>query len=101
MLSFLVLLHSAPDSLRNLYFADTFKGSEPAFCNATLKYLGREVAIFTSGHFYQGWIRLVPVMLIGNCADSNGDLAKEFDTGMVAHGLGDGLVSFLYFFKHL
>jgi membrane protease YdiL (CAAX protease family) len=60
-----------------------------------------QIAIFTSGHLYQGWIRLVPVMLIGLVLTLTALWRKSLIPGMIAHGLGDGLVSFVFFFKHL
>jgi membrane protease YdiL (CAAX protease family) len=60
-----------------------------------------QIAIFTQGHFYQGWLRLVPVMLIGLVLTITALWRKSLVPGMIAHGLGDGLVSFMFFFKHL
>ena len=60
-----------------------------------------QIAIFTSGHIYQGWLRLLPVMLIGLLLTITALWRKSLIPGMVAHGFGDGLVSFIYFFKYL
>jgi membrane protease YdiL (CAAX protease family) len=60
-----------------------------------------QVIIFTQGHFYQGWIRLVPVFLIGVVVTIVALWRKSLIPGMIAHGLGDGLVTFLFFAKHL
>ena len=60
-----------------------------------------QVAIFTLGHFYQGWLRLLPVALIGTVLTVAALARKSLVPGMIAHGLGDGLVSFLYLAKHL
>ena len=60
-----------------------------------------QVAIFTLGHFYQGWLRLLPVALIGTVLTVAALARKSLIPGMIAHGLGDGLVSFLYLAKHL
>jgi membrane protease YdiL (CAAX protease family) len=60
-----------------------------------------QLAIFTSGHVYQGWLRLVPVMLIGLVLTLTALWRESLIPGMVAHGFGDGLVSFMFFFKHL
>jgi len=60
-----------------------------------------QVAIFTSGHLYQGWFRLLPIMLIGVVLTITAIWRKSLMPGMIAHGFGDGLVSFMYFFKHL
>lgn len=59
-----------------------------------------QIAIFTSGHIYQGWLRLFPVMFIGLVLTITALWRKSLIPGMVAHGFGDGLVSFMYFFKH-
>lgn len=52
-------------------------------------------------HFYQGWIRLVPVLLIGTLLTVVALWRESLVPGMIAHGLGDGLVAFSYFAKHL
>ena len=36
-----------------------------ALCGSTILASALQVLIFTQGHFYQGWIRLVPVFLTG------------------------------------
>lgn len=60
-----------------------------------------QVSVFTSGHFYQGWARLVPVALIGAVLTAVALWRKSLAPGMIAHGVGDGLVAFSYFFRHL
>lgn len=60
-----------------------------------------QLIIFTQGHFYQGWIRLVAVFLIGVIVTIAALWRKSLVPGMIAHGLGDALVAFLFFFKHL
>ena len=60
-----------------------------------------QLIIFTQGHFYQGWIRLVPVFLIGVVVTIVALWRKSLIPGMIAHGFGDGLVAFLFFAKHL
>jgi hypothetical protein len=60
-----------------------------------------QVVIFALGHFYQGWIRLVPVFLIGIVLTIVALWRKNLLPGMIAHDLGDGLVTFSFFFKHL
>jgi membrane protease YdiL (CAAX protease family) len=35
-----------------------------ALCGSTILASALQVLIFTQGHFYQGWIRLVPVLLL-------------------------------------
>ena len=60
-----------------------------------------QLIVFTQGHLYQGWIRLVPVFLIGVVVTIVALWRKSLIPGMVAHGPGDGLVAFIFFFKHL
>jgi membrane protease YdiL (CAAX protease family) len=60
-----------------------------------------QIAIFTQGHLYQGWVRLLPVMLIGLVLTITALWRKSLIPGMIAHGFGDGLVSLMFFFKHL
>lgn len=60
-----------------------------------------QVIVFALGHYYQGWIRLVPVALIGTLLTIVALWRKRLVPGMIAHGLGDGLVSFSFFLKHL
>jgi membrane protease YdiL (CAAX protease family) len=99
-LSFLVLALSAGFVEEFVFRGYIQRQCNALFGNAILASLV-QVAIFTSGHFYQGWIRLVPVMLIGMVLTATATWRKSLMPGMVAHGLGDGLVSFFYFFKHL
>jgi hypothetical protein len=72
-----------------------------ALCGSTILASALQVLIFTQGHFYQGWIRLVPVFLIGILLTIVALWRKNLLPGMIAHGLGDGLVTFNFFFKHL
>jgi uncharacterized protein len=60
-----------------------------------------QVVVFSLGHYYQGWIRLVPVALIGTLLTIVALWRKSLVPGMIAHGLGDGLVSFTFFLKRL
>ena len=60
-----------------------------------------QVLVFTAGHYYQGWARLIPVLLIGFVLTAIALWRKSLAPGMIAHGLGDGLVAFSYFAKHL
>jgi len=60
-----------------------------------------QVLIFTSGHAYQGWTRLVPVALIGCILTAVALWRRKLLPGMIAHGLGDGLVAFIFFARHL
>jgi membrane protease YdiL (CAAX protease family) len=72
-----------------------------ALCGSTILASALQVIIFTQGHFYQGWVRLVPVLLIGILLTAVALWRRSLVPGMIAHGLGDGLVAFLYFVKHL
>jgi membrane protease YdiL (CAAX protease family) len=60
-----------------------------------------QVIIFTAGHVYQGWTRLIPVLLIGVLLTVVALWRRSLVPGMIAHGAGDGLVAFLFFAKHL
>jgi membrane protease YdiL (CAAX protease family) len=60
-----------------------------------------QVMLFTQGHFYQGWVRLVPVLLIGALLTVVALGRRSLLPGMIAHGLGDSLVTLSYFAKHL
>jgi membrane protease YdiL (CAAX protease family) len=60
-----------------------------------------QLTIFTLGHFYQGWTRLIPVFLIGVVLTVVALWRRTLLPGMVAHGLGDGLVALAFFLKHL
>ena len=71
-----------------------------ALCGSTILASALQVIIFTQGHFYQGWIRLVPVLLIGVVLTIVALWRKSLVPGMIAHGFGDGLVAFLFFAKH-
>jgi uncharacterized protein len=70
-------------------------------CGNTIVASLLQLIIFTQGHLYQGWIRLVPVFLIGVVVTIVALWRKSLIPGMIAHGLGDGLVAFLFFAKHL
>lgn len=59
-----------------------------------------QIAIFTYGHSYQGWLRMIPVMLIAVVVTLTALWRKSLIPGMVAHGCGDALVSFMFLFKH-
>ncbi len=52
-------------------------------------------------HFYQGWIRLVPVLLMGILLTVVALWRRSLLPGMIAHGLGDSLVTFSFFARHL
>ena len=72
-----------------------------ALCGSTVVASILQLIILTSGHLYQGWIRLVPVFLIGIVVTIVALWRKSLIPGMIAHGLGDSLVAFIFFFKHL
>jgi len=72
-----------------------------ALCGNTTLASALQVILFTQGHFYQGWIRLVPVLLIGVLLTVVALWRKSLLPGMIAHGIGDSLVTFSYFAKHL
>jgi len=72
-----------------------------ALCGSTVIASVLQISVFAFGHFYQGWLRLVPVLLIGILLTSVALWRKNLIPGMIAHGAGDGLVAFHYFFKHL
>jgi membrane protease YdiL (CAAX protease family) len=60
-----------------------------------------QVILFIQGHFYQDWIRLVPVLLLGILLTAAALWRRSLVPGMIAHGFGDGLVVFPFFAKHL
>jgi membrane protease YdiL (CAAX protease family) len=72
-----------------------------ALCGSAIVASVLQLIIFTQGHLYQGWIRLVPVLLIGVVLTIVALWRKSLIPGMIAHGFGDGLVAFIFFFKHL
>ena len=72
-----------------------------ALVGGTLLASALQVTVFTQGHFYQGALRLLPVFLIGALLTAVAIWRKSLVPGMIAHGLGDGLVAFLYFGKHV
>jgi hypothetical protein len=72
-----------------------------ALCGSTILASALQVIIFTQGHFYQGWIRLVPIVLIGSLLTIVALWRRSLIPGMIAHGFGDGLVAFIFFFNHV
>jgi membrane protease YdiL (CAAX protease family) len=72
-----------------------------ALCGSTLLASALQITVFTIGHFYQGWVRLLPVLLIGTLVTVVALWRRTLLPGMIAHGLGDGLVAFSFFAKHL
>lgn len=81
-----------------------FRGYMQRQCQAllgnTILASALQVIIFTAGHLYQGWTRLVPVLLIGVLLTVVALWRRSLLPGMIAHALGDGLVAFSYFAKH-
>ena len=72
-----------------------------ALVGSTLVASVLQVILFTQGHAYQGVLRLVPVLLIGALLTAVALWRKSLIPGMIAHSLGDGLIAFLFFAKHL
>jgi CAAX protease family protein len=72
-----------------------------ALCGNTILASALQVILFTQGHFYQGWIRLVPVLLMGILLTVVALWRRSLLPGMIAHGLGDSLVTFSFFARHL
>jgi len=72
-----------------------------ALCGSTILASTLQVLVFTQGHFYQGLLRLVPVLPIGVLLTVVALWRQSLVPGMIAHGLGDGLVAFMFFVKHL
>ena len=70
-----------------------------ALCGNTVGASILQWTIFTQGHLYQGWLRLVPVLLIAIVLTTVALWRKSLVPGMVAHGVGDGLVALIFFFK--
>jgi uncharacterized protein len=70
-------------------------------CGSTAVASILQLIIFTQGHLYQGWTRLVPVLLIGLVLTIVALWRRSLIPGMIAHGLGDGLVAFIFFLKQL
>lgn len=71
-----------------------------ALCGSTVLASILQLVVFTQGYLYQGWLRLVPVLLIGFVLTIVALWRKSLVPGMIAHGLGDSLVAFIFFFKH-
>ncbi len=72
-----------------------------ALCGSTVIASILQLVLFTQGHLYQGWIRLIPVFLIGIVVTIVALWRKSLVPGMIAHGLGDGFVAFIFFLKHV
>jgi membrane protease YdiL (CAAX protease family) len=60
-----------------------------------------QLMLFTLGHLYQGWTRLLPVLLIGIVLTGVALWRKSLVPGMIAHSLGDSLVAFSFFHRCL
>lgn len=99
-LAFLVLALSA-GFVEEIVFRGYMQRQCQALLGNTVLASLAQIAVFTYGHLYQGWLRLVPVVLIALVLTVTALWRRSLVPGMIAHGFGDGLVSFLYFFKHL
>jgi membrane protease YdiL (CAAX protease family) len=99
-LAFMVPAFSA-GFVEELVFRGYLQRQFQALCGNTFVGSVLQVIVFSLGHYYQGWIRLVPVVPIGSLLTIVALRRKCLVPGMIAHGLGDGLVSFSYFLKHL
>lgn len=73
---------------------------QAVFGNALLA-SGLQLAFFVQGHLYQGWLRLIPVLLIGAVLTGVALWRKSLIPGMIAHGLGDSLVPLSYLVRQL
>jgi len=99
-LSFLILALTA-GFVEEFIFRGYIQRQCYALFKSTVTASALQVLIFTQGHFYQGWVRLIPVLLIGTLLTLVALWRKTLVPGMIAHALGDGLVAFSYFAKHL
>lgn len=72
-----------------------------ALCGNTLLASALQLALFVQGHFYQGWLRLLPVMLLGIVLTGVALWRKSLIPGMIAHGLGDSLAALSYLLRQL
>ena len=99
-LAFLLLALSA-GFVEEFVFRGYVQRQCQALCGSTVVACILQLSIFTLGHLYQGWSRLIPVFLIGLLLTVVALWRKSLIPGMIAHGLGDGLVAFTFFFKHL
>jgi uncharacterized protein len=99
-LAFLVPAFSA-GFVEEFVFRGYLQKQFQALCGNTVVGSVLQIIVFSLGHYYQGWIRLVPVALIGTLLTIVALWRKRLVPGMVAHGLGDGLVSFSFFLKRL
>jgi membrane protease YdiL (CAAX protease family) len=99
-LAFLLLALSA-GFVEEFVFRGYIQRQCQALCGSTVVAGVLQLSIFTLGHLYQGWSRLIPVSLIGLVLTVVALWRKSLIPGMIAHGLGDSLVAFIFFFKHL
>ena len=60
-----------------------------------------QIFLFIQGHYFQGWIRLIPVGVFGLLFTLLALWRKSLRPGMIAHGLGDGFVPIMFFVKLL
>ncbi len=99
-LAFLALALSA-GFVEEFVFRGYIQRQCQALCGNTLLASAIQVALFTQGHLYQGWIRLIPVVLGGVLFTAVALWRRSLIPGMIGHGLGDGLVAFFFFARHL
>jgi len=71
-----------------------------AFCGNVPLASILQVLVFTQGHLYQGWIRLIPVALIGALLTGVALWRRSLVPGIIAHGVGDSLVALSFFVRH-
>jgi membrane protease YdiL (CAAX protease family) len=60
-----------------------------------------QILLFVQGHYFQGWIRLIPVGVFGLLFTLLALWRKSLRPGMIAHGLGDGFGPIMFFAKLL
>lgn len=60
-----------------------------------------QISLFIQGHYFQGWIRLIPVGVFGLLFTLLALWRKTLRPGMIAHGLGDGFGPIMFFAKLL
>ena len=99
-LAFLALALSA-GFVEEFVFRGYIQRQCQALCGSTVIASILQLILFAQGHLYQGWIRLIPVFLIGIVVTIVALWRKSLVPGMIAHGLGDGFVAFIFFLKHV
>jgi membrane protease YdiL (CAAX protease family) len=98
-LAFLVLALSAGIVEEFVFRGYIQRQFQTLFGNTALASVA-QIAIFTYGHLYQGWLRLIPVVLIALVLTLTALWRRSLIPGMIAHGCGDALVSVMFFLKH-